>query len=303
MSKYTAAEDGAIADLTGSTTDTPVNTPAEVVETPATPEQTETVVEAAKTEDTPKQEPTEPTDTYEKRYKDLQKVFTKDREKLKQLDTVAEENAKLRDYLGRVNAYLQAQRGNQPPVQEDDTELPTVQKVQEIVKTVIERERQNILTEADKKIAAAKVEEYKFQYAKDIGKYAQDLIEAEPLLKAQIDDPEDTSLFESMVKHAQNKLFGPQSDPDEPRDIDAFKAEMKAYATRKAKSLQKLISNHEQAAMARAVKANTPSMASPGGKTAAVQAPSKAPKFGSQQFKDWLAQGLSEEQAAVSSRK
>jgi hypothetical protein len=301
MSKYTAAEEGAMADLVGTPTETPANTLTEAPTEQATPENTETPVEAAQSTDTP-QEPEVPSDTYEKRYKELQRVFTKDREKLKQLDVVAEENAKMRDYINRVNAYLQQQRG-QPQPEEDGTELPTVQKVQEMIRNVLNTERQNILTEAERKIAASKIEEYKYNYAKEIGKYAQDLIESEPLLKTLIDGPEDTSLYKAMSDYAQYRLFGPESDPDAVRDIDAFKKEMKNFAVKKTTAMKKLISNHEQAAMARAVKANTPSISSPGGKTPQSGPPSKPPKYGTNEFKDWLTQGLIEETAAQKARK
>jgi hypothetical protein len=293
-----AADDLAIADLTGTPTETPVNTPEVVEKEAATETATDSIVEAEKP-DTPK-EPETPSDTYEKRYKDLQREFTKRTQREAALE---QETAQYRQWYQQYQQWYQQQQAAAQAPQEDPDTIPTVQKVQELVAKVVEKERAAILDAADKKIAAAKVKEYEFQYAQEVGKYAQDLVASEPLLAAELIDPEDTSLYENMVKYAQNALFGPKADPDAQRDIHTFKALMKTYADKKAASLKKLINNHEQAAAARAVKAKQPGMTAPGGSTPAVQKADKAPKFGSNDFKDWLAQGLIEEQKVVSAKR
>lgn len=301
---YKAAEEGAEADLKGIQANTPSNTPEAKSEEKANPEPEQTNVEAQKEEDTQTQEKEkepESSDTYEKRYKDLQKVFTKNNQKLSQIEN---DNEKLKAYVQQAEAYFASVRNKtaEQPTEEEEA-IPTKAHVVEMVQSLLAQERAKILQEADKKIAASKFEEYKFQYAKEVGKYAQELIESEPLLKAQIDAPDDTSLHEAMIKYAQTKLFGPEADKDELVDVDRFKQEMKAFASRKASTFKKLISNHEQAAMAQAAKANKPSMTSPGGKVPAASAPPKPPKFGTQAFQDWLATGLEEEQKAISARK
>jgi hypothetical protein len=292
----TEADNLAIADLTALSQDTPVTTPP-AVEAEVKPEPTETAVEATAS-DTPK-EPEIAVDTYEKRYKDLQSTFTKKTQKLSELET---EVGQYRNWYSQYQAWLAQQQQPQQPTEDPDA-FPTVQKVQDIIRDTVAKERAVILTEAQKQIAAAKVEDYKYQYAQEIGKYAQSIIDSEPLLKAQLEDAEDTSLYENMVKHAQNKLFGPKADEDTPRDIDTFKAEMKAFATRKVATLKKLITNHEQAAAAGALKATKPSMTAPGGKIPAAQAPAKVPKMGTQAFRDYLTEGLIEEQRALDARK
>jgi hypothetical protein len=300
MSKsQNAADDLAIADLTGTLTETPVNTPAVVEPEAATDPTPDPVVEAETPDTSLIQKPEAPSDTYEKRYKDLQREFTKRTEREKALEG---ENAQFRNWYNQYQAWYQQQQQPAQPQEDPDT-IPTVQRVHEMVATIVDKKEKAILEAADRKIAAAKVEEYKFQYAQEVGKYAQDLVTAEPLLAAEAVDPEDTSLYENMVKYAQNKLFGPNADPDLPRDITAFKAQMKAYADKKATGLKKLINNHEQAAIAKATKANKPGIAAPGGSIPAVQKADKAPKFGTPAFRDYLAQGLEEEQQVVNARK
>lgn len=286
-----AADDAAIADLETSL-EAPSNTP-DPAQSTSTPDPTAD----PKADATPPSETPKPEDTFEQRYKNLQKTFTQKTQHLATVET------KLGQFEKWYTEQYQPWAANLTAPKEDPDSIPTAQKVEEVVQDRLAKERTKILHEVKHEIAANEIKRYERSYAEDLSKFTQDIVNNDPLLKAQIEGPEDTSLYESLIKYGQTKLFGPNADPEQPKTIENFKAHIKGFAERKSAALKKLITNHEQAAAARQTKASQPSMAPSGGKVPAVQAPSKAPKFGSSAFQDYLLQAVNEEQATAKAQK
>jgi hypothetical protein len=295
-----AADTAALSDLAALKTETPANTPAVVEKVEAAVTTPETVVTPVA--DTLTKEPGESKEDYEARYKELQRTFTQrnqqDARDREELAATKEREAKWQRWYQQ---YEEHQRAQQNP--EDLDAVPTTGQVKEEVAKTLQKERAALLNEVRTELATHEVKKMERDFAKELGRYAQELVDSEPLLKAQLDDPEDTSLYELIVKHAQTKLFGPNADPDEVRDLANFKAHMKTFADRKANNLKKLIKNHEEVAVVRASKANKPTIASPGGSIAAVMTPSKPPKWGTDAFREASVNWVREAQAEISARK